>query len=163
MTESLLKRSKKKKGFTLIELIVVIAIIAIISLIAIPKVMGYQDDAKKKADIANAKTIANVAASQITKGDISVPDAGLDIIIDTVPASVTAPTSTVAGAKYFITSNLQAIPKMQYSTNNGLSYYVHLDKDGTVTIYDSDSSVASFSGTDHQVYPQPTSGSGKYK
>ncbi|MBI6873865.1 prepilin-type N-terminal cleavage/methylation domain-containing protein [Clostridium aciditolerans] len=148
MTENLLK--KKKKGFTLIELIVVIAIIAIISLIAIPKVMGYQDDAKKKADIANAKTIANVAATEITNGHIAPPDGGLNIEIKsgyTRPANdAVASTDVTAGG--YITSSLQSIPTMQFSTNAKKDFWISITKDGTVTVYDS-------SAHTNELFPAP--------
>ncbi|GAB6169130.1 hypothetical protein JCM1393_15900 [Clostridium carnis] len=62
-----LTKKKKKKGFTLIELIIVIAIIAILAAIAIPKFGAVRDSANKKADIANAKTIANAAATLLAE------------------------------------------------------------------------------------------------
>ena len=43
---------KKKKGFTLIELIIVIAIIAILAAMAIPKFGAIRENANVKADIA---------------------------------------------------------------------------------------------------------------
>lgn len=49
-----------KKGFTLIELIVVIAIIAILAAVAVPKLGGFTDSAKAKADMANAKLLDQV-------------------------------------------------------------------------------------------------------
>ena len=57
----------KKKGFTLIELIIVIAIIAILAAIAIPKFGDIRKDAAFKSDIANAKTIANAATILLTE------------------------------------------------------------------------------------------------
>jgi type IV pilus assembly protein PilA len=57
-----LKNKKKKKGFTLIELIIVIAIIAILAAVALPRLSGFTTSAKKNADIASAKTIANAVS-----------------------------------------------------------------------------------------------------
>ncbi len=65
------KKLKKKKGFTLIELIIVIAILGILALIAIPKFGEAQKDAKIKADIATAKTIADTTATLVASGEIS--------------------------------------------------------------------------------------------
>lgn len=159
MKESLLQK-RKKKGFTLIELIVVIAIIAIIALIAIPKVMGYQDDAKKKADIANAKTISNTTAAEVTKGDITLGSTALTfkVATGTKPTDVKDDANKIKMAQFQVGDALQTIPQMQYSTNNGNPYYVSISTDGTVTVYDADPS-----GTSNQVYPKPdTVGSNIY-
>ena len=43
-------QSKKKKGFTLIEMIIVIAVMAIIAAIAVPSLSGVKDSVAKKAD-----------------------------------------------------------------------------------------------------------------
>ena len=66
------KKLKKKKGFTLIELIIVIAILGILALIAIPKFGSAQKDAKIKADVATAKTIADTTAALIAKGNVEL-------------------------------------------------------------------------------------------
>ncbi|EDS77485.1 pilin [Clostridium botulinum C str. Eklund] len=67
--ENIQAKQKKKKGFTLIELIIVIAILGILALIAIPKFGAAQKDAKVKADIATAKTIAGTVSTALAKGD----------------------------------------------------------------------------------------------
>lgn len=59
---------KKKKGFTLVELVIVIAIIAVLAAIAIPKFGAIKKDANIRADQANAKIIATAAASAIADG-----------------------------------------------------------------------------------------------
>ncbi|MFW2502614.1 prepilin-type N-terminal cleavage/methylation domain-containing protein [Clostridium diolis] len=61
---------KKKKGFTLIELIIVIAIIAILAAIAIPKFGAAKHNADVSADQANAKIIATAVANAVAHGDI---------------------------------------------------------------------------------------------
>lgn len=50
---------KKKKGFTLIELIIVIAIIAILAAVAVPKFGDVRKNANVNADIATAKNVQN--------------------------------------------------------------------------------------------------------
>jgi type II secretion system protein G len=50
--------TKKRKGFTLVELIVVIAILGILAAIMIPKFTGFTDKAKSTQALTNAKQIA---------------------------------------------------------------------------------------------------------
>ncbi|MBE6088575.1 MAG: prepilin-type N-terminal cleavage/methylation domain-containing protein [Clostridium beijerinckii] len=68
---------KKKKGFTLVELIIVIAIIAILAAIAIPKFGQITKNANIKADIATAKNIHGIAAELVAEGttpsDTNIP------------------------------------------------------------------------------------------
>ena len=49
------KKSNKKRGFTLIELIIVIAIIAILAAIAVPAFGKIREKANVSADIGNAQ------------------------------------------------------------------------------------------------------------
>ncbi len=59
MNKQLLKKKKKKNGFTLIELIVVIAILGILAAIAVPRVGGFTNNAQNAANEATARTIAS--------------------------------------------------------------------------------------------------------
>ena len=58
------KLKNNKKGFTLVEIIVVLVILAVLAAAAIPTMLGFVEDAKGKAEIANARA-AYVAAQSI--------------------------------------------------------------------------------------------------
>jgi type IV pilus assembly protein PilA len=57
MKEALRKKTKGKKGFTLVELVIVIAVLAIIAAIAIPTVSNVINNANASADASNAQSI----------------------------------------------------------------------------------------------------------
>jgi len=69
MMQYLTKKINNKKGFTLIELIVVIAILGILALIAIPRLTGFQESSRQRADVNNARLIANAASIALADGE----------------------------------------------------------------------------------------------
>ena len=82
------KQTKKKKGFTLIELIIVIAIIAILAAIAIPNFLSIQRKSRVKADIASAKTIYDATSALISEGKIVSTTSGVTFILDSANSKV---------------------------------------------------------------------------
>ena len=68
---NMMKRKNNQKGFTLIELIVVMAILAILAAIAVPRYNGVQNDANRKAVVANLKTINSAVTVYATQQNVA--------------------------------------------------------------------------------------------
>ncbi|HBB9210906.1 type II secretion system protein [Clostridium sp. UBA3061] len=66
--------NKKKKGFTLIELIIVLAVMAIIALIAIPNFAAVRNNSKVKADKQSCATIERTVLMLVSDETISLKD-----------------------------------------------------------------------------------------
>ena len=61
-------KNKKKKGFTLIDLVIVIAIIGILAAIAIPKYQHSKYQAAVTAHNANVRMLESAATMRVTDG-----------------------------------------------------------------------------------------------
>ncbi len=75
-----MKRTKDKKGFTLVEMLVVIAIIAVLVAIIIPTVISATTKAKAATDAANLRNVLGEAnnAAMLGQGIQSVIDADFE-------------------------------------------------------------------------------------
>lgn len=131
------KNKRKKKGFTLIELIIVIAIIAILAAIAIPKFGDVRKNAALKSDIANAKVIANATSALIADGKIPVK----------LETNIKIDKAVTTGTGKTIGDYLQKIPEPE--TSEYTDYEVDITADGNVTV----SMVGGTGVTEKELYP----------
>lgn len=71
-------KNNKKKGFTLVELIVVLVILAILAALLIPALTGYIDKAKEKQLIAETRQVV-MAVQTIADEEYAKLDKGVEI------------------------------------------------------------------------------------
>ncbi|OPJ61519.1 prepilin-type N-terminal cleavage/methylation domain-containing protein [Clostridium oryzae] len=134
-------KKKKKKGFTLIELIIVLAVLAIIAAIAIPNFIAVRNNSRNKADAQSCLTIKRTVLMLVSDG--TVPE--------TADFYVTGPSTTslntekykddvneamkdvnnVQGTK--LVSGFDAKGQPQYSDGTPAMYHVVISK-GDVSV-----------------------------
>lgn len=144
-------KRNKKRGFTLIELIIVIAIIAILAAIAVPAFGQIRQKANVSADIGNARSIYSVVTAGIADESIIVPSQATWYTLDAVGGNG----STTAGsgtAEDLTDQELAGIakPKAYQNTN----FYVNIDFDGNIKIAVASSKPGN-DVTSYEVYPTP--------
>ncbi|OPX50862.1 type II secretion system protein [Clostridium thermobutyricum] len=69
-------KNKKKKGFTLIEMVAVVAIIGILAAILVPKITGYMKEAKKTGVIDQARKVSQAYETAQMKDKLAKDDNG---------------------------------------------------------------------------------------
>ena len=126
MMKMLNMKMKKRKGFTLIELVVVIAILGILVAIAVPKLSESRKNAAVSAHNANVRTLESAASMFIAAEGVKEAEwKGSDA-------------TTEGWDKY-----LQAWPKKPNGTAekdingedvDGVGYEVKIDAEGNITV-----------------------------
>ncbi len=74
-----MKRSRKK-GFTLVELVVVVVILGILAAIAVPRVFDTISDANDKARLSTASAIRTAIMMEVSNNDGEISGISLDKI-----------------------------------------------------------------------------------
>lgn len=105
MIQMINKLKKNQKGFTLVELIVVLVILAILAAFTIPAMLGFVDDARGKAAIAQAREVY-MAYQSATTDVISVGGAAKDQEYYVATTGTTpAPANTTASYPALVQNN----------------------------------------------------------
>lgn len=77
----IVRKDKKKKGFTLIELVAVVAIIGILAAILVPKIAGYMNEAKKTKVIDQARKVLLAVETYNMKHDTPFAGTKVDDVV----------------------------------------------------------------------------------
>ena len=136
-----LTKMKKKKGFTLIELMAVIAIIAILAAVLVPTVSGYITRSKKTAIITQVRTIVNAVESYNATSTSGINDND----------QLGSPTGNDTAANKLVNAELIAagdINKLNTSVTIGMYKRINADSDALNKItYDTSSKVFKYDST----------------
>lgn len=120
-------RNNKKKGFTLVELIVVLVILAILAALLIPALTGYIDKARRKSVVAETRQVVMAAQSLIDEQYARNTAASLDTAVSVTEAG---PTGISAQGK--ITLKIADITELS-DTKGTIGATITVDTKGKIT------------------------------
>ena len=143
---NILNKKRKKKGFTLIELVIVLAVLAIIALIAIPNFTKVRNDSLKKADKETANQIRKIALMAIADGDISANNGIYKVgFLNGKYNSISSVSGATVTEPGDVNQMMQEVKAPQ--VNNETGYLIKVYNDGSVAVGYSDTSGNDFKGS----------------
>lgn len=139
---------KEKNGFTLVELIIVIAILTIVAAVAIPNILFAVDNARKSADLTNARVITESIQRVISEDNgvnrIDFTEVEFEDDVTGQPAAVELLLEETA-------KHMQSVPTVRYGEHKGSNYLVSIGELTGIVI-----SVGP-AGSSSELYPTPDS------
>ena len=99
-----IERRKKRRGFTLVEILVVVVILGLLAALVIPNVVGQSDDARRTAAVVQIKEIESALdIYRLHNGFYPTTEHGLE-------ALVTRPTTNPQPRRYTEGGYLRRVP-----------------------------------------------------
>lgn len=142
-------KTRKMKGFTLVELIVVIAIIGVLAAILVPSMLGYVKKSKVASANSNAKTMMNACATALTEMDAE----GLTLDVGTGSAVTWAADTDTTHYNFKVAKYFDGVD--QFGKKGGWAAY-QISADGTAVeacaVYD-----GKYCGTNPNACPEDKS------
>ncbi|URN84606.1 type II secretion system protein [Acetobacterium wieringae] len=144
------KIRKSRKGFTLVEIIVVLVILAILAAFTIPAMLGFVNDAKKKAAIAEQREIyvaaQAIATEHFAKEGLKAGGTALgmtitsDLPVESEATNLGSAAVSASGAtgvalelKNYLNGDIVANTTGTGATTNNSTWTVKVDANGRVS------------------------------
>ncbi len=140
-----MKEKNKKRGFTIVELIIVLAILAIIAAIAIPNLVDLRNNAANKADVQSANVIKRTVTMYVTDG--SIPSSAYSGTLTFTIDSAGKTSLTEAQGKTAVESGLKEVKPLQgrvfsavstgeatFGENKAAKFIVTIDSQGNISV-----------------------------
>lgn len=138
-------KENKKKGFTLVELIVVLVILAILAALLVPALTGYIDKAKRKSIVAETRQTVMAAQTLVDEaygkkdvdGEVKVETAAgtptdADVKLQNIADLAEIPVANIKS----VTVTKSVVTGVEYTKSGKTCTYTKDKTDGTDGAYD---------------------------